>query len=86
MANERKEHEKKMNAARDKGVAIEKKRKEHSDKGKQRTRGKLQLSNKRRKTTSQLPPTYKSAEFIDDNEDEPDESDKEQDGSDNGHD
>lgn len=65
-AQERKEHDHKLADARNKGVVIGKKRKERSDKGRPRMKGKGEQSKKRK--MSQLPPgpMYKSADFIDD--------------------
>ncbi|KAG6877552.1 hypothetical protein C0992_009704 [Termitomyces sp. T32_za158] len=67
-AEERKAHDRKLAEARMQGTLARKKRKERADKGQSRKKGNRQES-KRRKT-SQLPPgpAYKSAEFIDDDD------------------
>ncbi|KAG6875059.1 hypothetical protein C0993_010410 [Termitomyces sp. T159_Od127] len=79
-AEERKEHDQKLASARKEGEVVGKKRKERSDKGKPRMKGKGRQVKKRK--TSQLPPghTYKSAEFIDDEDDEQQPEDDNQSG------
>lgn len=66
---EQKEHERKLANARSKGVSIGRRRKERSDKGKSRKSG-MGEPTKKRKTALQLPPTHKSAEFVDNDEDD----------------
>ncbi|KAG6869997.1 hypothetical protein C0992_001345 [Termitomyces sp. T32_za158] len=68
-AEERRKHDRKLADVRSQGVVIGK-RKTRSDKGKSRTKGPGPRSKK--KKMSQLPPgpAYKSAEFIDDEDDE----------------
>ncbi|KAG6894590.1 hypothetical protein C0992_005489, partial [Termitomyces sp. T32_za158] len=67
-SNERKEHEQKLVDARSRGMTIGRKRKERSDKGKEWKGQEKQASRKKKKTTSQLPLTYKSAEFVHDDD------------------